>query len=737
MKVKELADELGLEATELKDMLKEMGMQVKTVASKLEDDTVATIREVVKEVKEEVTKAPEKKPESRPIRPPVRRPAPAANVPPRKGVPVQVVEKPDSRKRVKKEKEVVEEVEEVWEEQDDALLPPPTAGEIIHEAEIKELTLNSDTISLRALAEKMKVSASDVIKELIKEGILMTINQEVDVDVAKKIGEIFKVTILSPTKKEDISGDLEKVIFKEEAAEDNPKLIKRRSPVVTIMGHVDHGKTKLLDSIRNANVIATEAGGITQHIGAYQVNVHGKKVTFLDTPGHAAFTALRARGAQVTDIVILIIAADDGIMPQTIEAIDHAKAAKVPIVVAINKIDKPDADIEKVKQQLTEYHLVPEEWGGDTVVVPISAKEGKGIKELLEMLLLVAELKELKANPSVQAKGVIIEARLSRKRGAVATVLVQSGTLHKSNSFVIGTTYGKVRAMFNDQGKEVNKATPSMPVEVLGFNEVPQSGEILQVVAEERTARLISEERKVIQGGGAPKARGQISLENFSKEVKEGKKKELNLVIKADVQGSLEAVSGALQKIKVKNVQVNILHAATGVVNESDILLAKASNAIIIGFTVTITTETQKLAEAEGVDVRLYNIIYKAIEDIELAMEGILEPEFEEVPLGTLEVRQIFKSSKEGQIAGCFVTEGRVVRNATAKVMRKKEFIYEGKIDSLKRFKDDAKEVQKGYECGISFKAHNDIRVGDLIKVFEMKEKPRERARSKKASTTT
>ncbi|MBU0580199.1 MAG: translation initiation factor IF-2 [Candidatus Margulisbacteria bacterium] len=592
------------------------------------------------------------------------------------------------------------------------------------EVKIEEITLTSASISLRDLAEKMKTSASEIIKVLISEGKMFTINQEVDLEVAQHIGEKFGILVFAPEKKESIKGKIEESILKKE--EDKPDQLKSRPPVVTIMGHVDHGKTKLLDAIRNTNVMATEAGGITQHIGAYQVEINNKKVTFLDTPGHAAFTSLRARGAQVTDIVILIVAADDGIKPQTIEAIDHAKAAGVPIVVAINKIDKPEADIEKTKQQLTEFHLVPEEWGGDTVVVPISAKEGTGIKELLEMLLLVAELKELKANANTKARGVIIEARLSRKRGAVATVLVQRGTLKKGDSFLVGKTYGRVRAMFDDQGKEIEEALPSSPVEVLGINEVPQAGDVLNVVDEEKTARLIAEERKLILGEKAKQHR-QISLETFSKDIKEGQKQELNLIIKADVQGSLEAVSNAIQKIKVKDVNVNILHAATGVINESDILLAKASNAIVIGFTVTISPDSQKLAEAEGVDVRIYNIIYKAIEDIELAMEGILAPEYEEVKIGVVEVRDTFKSSKTGTIAGCYVLEGKVVRNVRARILRKKEFIYEGKIDSLKRFKDDAKEVQKGYECGVSFKDFNDIQKGDIIEVFEMREKPREK----------
>lgn len=714
MKVKELAAELGLDGAELKEMLVEMGVQVKTVASKLDEVTIKSIREVVSEVKSEAkSKKPSPAPKS-------SKQVISVKPKPRPGVkkPAAVAAKPDTHKKHDKDK--FEEVakDDEWVEEDVGVLPTSADGEpVVNEQGLPvELEIDTASISLRDLALKMQLNASDIIKELIKDGIFVTINQELDLEVAKKIGEKFNVKILTPAKKEDEKSDLEKALLKEE--KDKPEQLKKRPPVVTVMGHVDHGKTRLLDAIRKTNVIASEAGAITQHIGAYQANVKGKKVAFLDTPGHAAFTTLRARGAQITDIVILVVAADDGIKPQTIEAIDHAKAAGVPIIVAINKIDKPDVDIERVKQQLTEHHLVPEEWGGDTVVVPISAKENKNINELLEMVLLVAELKELKANPDCRASGVIIEARLSRKRGAVATVLIQRGTLKKGDPFVIGTTYGRVRAMFNDQGQGIKKATPSSPVEVLGLDEVPNAGDVFQVVEAERSARLIAEDRKV-KVGAEQKGRIQVTLESFSKDVKSGKNKELNLIIKADVQGSLEALSSSLQKISVKSVQVKIIHSATGVVNESDIILAKASSAIVIGFHVAMNAEAKKLAETEGVDARLYDIIYKSIEDIELAMEGMLEPVYEEFNFGTIEIRQIFESSKAGKIAGCFVTEGKVVRNAIAKVFRKKDMIYEGAIDNLKRFKEDAKEVLKGYECGISFKGFDDLERGDIIKVFE------------------
>jgi translation initiation factor IF-2 len=732
MKVKELAQELGLDAAELKEMLVDMGISIKTVASTLDPETVTTIRQTVKEVIAETKPKAPPKPVAAPPSAAQTTYRPSASMPQRPGMgkkPAALAErtdKVDTRKKHKKDKSRLD-IEEVVEEEDalSTVLPPPGEGEAgapaIPEG-INEIVLSGNTISLRDLADQLQVHASDIIKALIADNMLLTINQIVDIDLARKIGEKFNIKVSAPEKKADTRGELERLAIKDTKPATGST--KRRPPVITIMGHVDHGKTKLLDTIRNTNVMATEAGGITQHIGAYQVNVHGKSITFLDTPGHAAFTALRARGAQVTDIVVLVVAADDGVMPQTKEAIDHAKLAKVPIVVAINKIDKPDADPEKVKKQLTEFGLVCEEWGGDTVMVPISAKANKGIDELLEMLLLVAELKDLKATYEGPAQGVIIEARLSRKRGPVATVLVQQGTLSKGDAYVIGTTYGRIRAMFNDQGVEVKKAGPSMPVEILGISEVPNSGDLFQVVDNEKLGRLIAEERSVAKGGTAQQ-RSQVSLESFSKEVSGGRKKELNLIIKADVQGSLEAISKALQDIKVKNIQVQLIHTATGVVNESDIVLAKASEAIIIGFNVTMNNEAQQLAEKEGVSVRMYNIIYKAIEDIELAMEGMLEPEFEEVNLGTLEVRDTFSSSKIGTIAGCFVIEGKVQRNVSARVFRNKEKVYEGKISGLKRFKDDAKEVLKGFECGISFDDFDQIQKGDIIKVFEVREKPR------------
>ncbi len=729
MKVKELALELGMDAAELKEMLVEMGMSIKTVASALDTETVATIREIVKEVVEEnKPKEPPKPPKPAPA--PAR---PASGPTPRPGQPgvkkvaalAERTDKVDTRKKHKKDKSRFDIPEEdVIEEENasDVILSADGTEESVIAPTVQELVLTGNSIMLRELAEKLQIKSSDLIKALISDGMMLTINQVVDIDLAKKIGEKFNVTVVAPDKQADTRGQYERSIIKDAPPEQ--ATLKRRPPVITIMGHVDHGKTKLLDAIRSTNVVATEAGGITQHIGAYQVSIKGKVIAFLDTPGHAAFTALRARGAKVTDIVVLVVAADDGVMPQTIEAIDHAKAAGVPIVVAVNKVDKPDADPDKVKKQLTEFGLVCEEWGGETVMVPVSAKAKTGIEDLLEMLLLVAELKDLKTTYEGFAKGTIIEARLSRKRGPVATVLVQQGTLNKGDAFVIGTTYGRVRAMFNDQGIEVKKAGPSTPVEILGISEVPNSGDIFQVVDNEKVGRLVAEERKLAQGEQTMQ-RGQVSLESFSKEVSGGRKKELNLIIKADVQGSLEAVAAALKGIKVKNVNVQLIHLATGVVNESDIVLAKASEAIIIGFNVTMNSEAEQLAVKEGVNVRMYNIIYKAIEDIELAMDGMLEPEYEEVNLGTLEVRETFSSSRVGTIAGCFVIEGKIVRNAMSRVFRKKEKVYEGKLDNLKRFKDDAKEVQKGFECGVSYNSFNDLQKGDIIKVFEVREKPR------------
>ncbi|MEG2189102.1 MAG: translation initiation factor IF-2, partial [Christensenella sp.] len=503
---------------------------------------------------------------------------------------------------------------------------------------------------------------------------------------------------------------------------DTDEQLEKRPPIVTIMGHVDHGKTSLLDKIRAAKVTEGEAGGITQHIGAYQTELNGEKITFIDTPGHEAFTAMRARGAQVTDIAVIVVAADDGIMPQTVEAINHAKSAEVPIIVAVNKIDRQNANVQKIMQELTEHGLLPEEWGGETIVVPVSAKTGEGIDKLLEMILLVAEVQELKANPDRLAKGTIVEAQLDKGRGPVATVLVETGTLRVGDTIIAGTAYGRVRAMVNDLGKMVAEALPSQPVEVIGFSEVPAAGDILHAAQADKLSKQVAEERKDKQKAEMLKKMSKISLDDLFEQIAEGQIKDLNIVIKADVQGSVEAVRQSLEKLSNDEVHVRAIHCGVGAITETDVMLASAANAIIIGFNVRPDNMAQGAAEREKVDVRMYRIIYKAIEDITAAMTGMLEPEFEELVLGHAEVRQTFKMSTVGTIAGCYVLDGLIRRNASARLLRDNVVIYEGALSSLKRFKDDAKEVAQGYECGLSLDHYDDIKESDVIECFEMHE---------------
>jgi translation initiation factor IF-2 len=577
--------------------------------------------------------------------------------------------------------------------------------------------IETEDISVKELAEKIAVKPSDLIKELMKKGTLVNINQRISAEMAKEVAAALGKQLVA--RKPQIKA--------EAAPEVKIKKLVHRPPVVTIMGHVDHGKTKLLDAIRKTRVAEGEAGGITQHIGAYQVTVHGKKVTFLDTPGHEAFTALRARGAKVTDIAVLVVAADDGVKPQTVEAIDHAKAAGVPIVVAINKIDKAEADIDRVKQQLSKRDLLAEDWGGKTVMVPTSAKEGKGINELLEMILLVAEVQELKADPDGTPVGVVIESKMDKGRGPVADLLVKNGTLKVGDIFTLGATYGKVRALFADTGARMGRAAPSTPVEVLGCVEVPTSGDMLQVVSSEKEARELAEKRKEIQTRAV---RGKVlSLEDFSKHIKEGEKKALQLVVKADVQGSIDAIVQSLQNLMVGNIRVNIIHQAVGPVNESDIMLARASDAIVVGFHVGFEGNAEAVSSREGIEVRKYDIIYKLVDDVKLAMEGMLEPVYEEVVIGHAEVRNLFKFSKVGVIAGCFVKDGRLVRGGKIRIFRGKEKIYEGKLESLKRFKEDVKSVEQNYECGVAISGYTNFREGDEIEAFEIREKPLDRAR--------
>lgn len=548
-------------------------------------------------------------------------------------------------------------------------------------------------------------------------GVMVNQNQALDKDTIELLAVDYG---MEPQEKVQVDiADIDKFFEPEAVVEEN---LTTRPPVVTIMGHVDHGKTTLLDTLRHSRVTSGEAGGITQHIGAYQLDIDGKPITFLDTPGHAAFTSMRARGASITDITILVVAADDGVMPQTIEAINHAKAAKVPIIVAVNKIDKPGANPDHVKQELSEHELIPEEWGGDTIFVNISAKFNQNIDELLENILLIAEVEDLKADPMQKAIGTVIEARLDKGKGPVATLLVQQGTLHVGDPIVVGNTYGRVRVMTNDMGRRDKEAGPATPVEITGLNDVPQAGDRFVVFEDEKTARQAGEERAKRALLEQRSASSRVTLDNLFESLKEGELKEVNIIVKADVQGSAEAVSASLQKIDVEGVRVKIVHAAVGAINESDVTLAAASNAIIIGFNVRPTPQAKQQAEQEEVDIRLHRIIYKALEEIETAMKGLLDPEFEEKITGQMTVRELYKVSKVGTIAGCYVTEGFIRRDSGVRVIRDGIVIYEGKLASLKRFKDDVKEVKLGFECGAMIENFNDLRVDDAIEGFIMEE---------------
>ncbi|MGB9613510.1 MAG: translation initiation factor IF-2, partial [Candidatus Margulisiibacteriota bacterium] len=650
IKVGQLAKELKITPKELIKVLTDLGVTAKTAASSIDEESAQVVKDILKP-KEEKPKAAVEKPQ---------------------------VQKPEAEVKP-------------------AFMPPVAP---LEKAGPKPIIIDTEDISIKDLAEKINAKPSDLIKELMKRGILATINQRVAAELAREVAAALgKEVNLRVSKAE------EKVI-------PEVKIEKRalRPPVVTVMGHVDHGKTKLLDAIRKTKIAEGEAGGITQHIGAYQVTVGGRKVTFLDTPGHEAFTALRARGAKVTDIVVLVVAADDGVKPQTIEAINHARAAGVPIMVAINKIDKPEANPELVKRQLSELGLIPEEWGGQTVVVAVSAKQGTGIGELLEMILLVADLQELKADPDALAMGVVIESRLDKGKGPVATVLVKNGTLKVGDVFTIGSTYGKVRALFTEAGARLEKAGPSTPVEVLGCLEVPKAGDLLQVVSSEKEARTLAEQRKEIED---KVMRGKVvTLEDFSKHVEEGMQQDLNIVLKADVQGSIDALTKSLSELRVGNMGIQVIHSGVGAITESDVMLAKASNAILLGFNVVFEGGAENLAVEEGVEVRRYDIIYKLLDDLKLAMEGMLKPEYQEVILGHAEVRQLFRYSKVGVIAGCYVTDGKMVRGAGLRVFRNQEKIYEGKLESLKRFKEDVKTVEQNYECGIAIPGYTNFEVG-------------------------
>jgi translation initiation factor IF-2 len=727
MRVSELAKELKLTSKELLVKLKTMKVTAKAATSTLDADTVNRVRKAL------AVKPPVKKPVAalKPVatKPVAAKPAavkpvaaavkPAAVKPPQ--APIQAVPvkpaaatatiappappkpKPAAPKPAPPPKAKPR--------------PPEPAPEVavpaVPTGPPKPLELRLP-VSVKDLADKMGVKAADLIKQLMQQGVFATILQPLDEATATKAAKVFNFEILPEP-------SLEEQLFKR-AAPDLAKLVPR-APVVTLMGHVDHGKTSLLDAIRQSKVAEKEAGGITQHIGAYEVALPKGRVTFLDTPGHEAFTALRARGANVTDVVVLVVAADDGVMPQTIEAINHAKAADVPIVVAINKVDKPEANLQKVKQQLSEHGLIGEDWGGKTIMVPVSAKTRQGIDELLEMLLLEAELLELKADPTTAAQGTVVEAKQTKDRGPVATVLVQQGTLRIGETTVIGPLVGRVRAMTNDRGQRIREAGPATPVEVLGLPEVPQAGDRFLVVQDEKTAKELAEQRQEQRTQRAIVHPKRITLEELHSRITEGQLKELRFILKADVQGSLEAIEQSLTKLDTEKteVQFKILHKGVGDINESDVILAAASDAIIVGFHVGIEPKVQILAASEGVDVHIFQIIYELVGAIKAAIEGLLEPTIEETFLGRAEVRKLFQVSKYGMVAGCMVTKGTIRRDATIRIIRGKERIFEGKIANLKRVKDDAREVQEGVECGISVEGNSDFQVGDLIEAWELK----------------
>ena len=614
--------------------------------------------------------------------------------------------KKNKKKKIKKEKN------RKAQKQQPAIIEAPSEETIS-----EDTILVKDGMTVGELSEVLSIGSTELIKKLFMElKIMANINQSltleqielIAMDYGKEIQEEVEIN------KEDLD-----LYFEVEDAE---KDLKERAPIVTIMGHVDHGKTTLLDTIRNSRVTAGEAGGITQHIGAYQVRAKDKKITFLDTPGHAAFTTMRARGAKITDVTILVVAADDGVMPQTIEAINHAKAAEVPIIVAVNKMDKPQANPDRVMNELVEYGLISEEWGGDTIFVPISALKGEGIDELLENILLVTEMQELKANPNRLAFGTVIEAKLDKGRGAVATLLVQNGSLNVGDPLVVGNTFGRVRAMINDRSKNIQTAKPSTPVEITGLQDVPNAGDRFVVFGDEKTARQIGEKRQQQYIETTRQANSAVSLDTLFEQMKQGEMKDLNIIIKADVQGSVEALAMSLAKIDVEGVNVRIIHTGVGAINESDITLAVASNAVVIGFNVRPDNNAKQMAQTEQVDIRLHSIIYKVIEEIEAAMTGLLDPEFVEKVIGLAEVRQVYKVSKIGTIAGAYVTEGKVSRDGKVRVIRDSVVIYEGEIDTLRRFKDDVKEVQSGYECGMTVENFNDIKEGDVFEVYIMEE---------------
>ena len=687
VRVYEYAKEIGKQSKDIISVLKDAKIEVSNHMSMLTEEGLAKLDSVFKKIEKEQSKEINTKSKTENNQP-----------------------KNDNKKAKKKKNK--KEKNKKSHKQQPAIIEAPTEETIS-----EDTILVKDGMTVGELSEVLSVSSTELIKKLFMElKIMANINQSltleqielIAMDYGKEIQEEVEIN------KEDLDLYFE--------VEDEDKDLKERAPIVTIMGHVDHGKTTLLDTIRNTRVTAGEAGGITQHIGAYQVRAKDKKITFLDTPGHAAFTTMRARGAKITDVTILVVAADDGVMPQTIEAINHAKAAEVPIIVAVNKMDKPQANPDRVMNELVEFGLISEEWGGDTIFVPISALKGEGIDELLENILLVTEMQELKANPNRLALGTVIEAKLDKGRGAVATLLVQNGTLNVGDPLVVGNTFGRVRAMINDRNKNINVAKPSTPVEITGLQDVPNAGDRFVVFGDEKTARQIGEKRQQQYIETTRQANSAVSLDTLFEQMKQGEMKDLNIIIKADVQGSVEALAMSLAKIDVEGVNVRIIHTGVGAINESDITLAVASNAVVIGFNVRPDSNAKQMAQTEQVDIRLHSIIYKVIEEIEAAMTGLLDPEFVEKVIGLAEVRQVYKVSKIGTIAGAYVTEGKVSRDGKVRVIRDSVVIYEGEIDTLRRFKDDVKEVQSGYECGMTVENFNDNKEGDVFEVFIMEE---------------
>lgn len=694
VRVYELAKELNLESKTLVDFLVELGADIKNHMSTVESDIAEMVREHFLESDDEL---------------------------------VESDEEIEAKKIKKRKKHSKRDEDPEFEDKKIEKIAKNGKGKVKTKGRTKGKKQRSsgtavetktlelpDSISVKDLGQKIGVSPAELIKKLIKTGVMVTVNQSIDFDTAAVICAEYNIEV-KPVK------ELDEVIF-EDVVEDDPADLEIRPPIVTIMGHVDHGKTTLLDGIRKSRVAAREAGGITQHIGAYQVEHQGRKITFLDTPGHEAFTAIRSRGAQVTDIAVLVVAADDGVMPQTVEAISHARAADVPIIVAINKMDLPNANPDRVKQELSEHGLIPEAWGGDTIMVEISALTLDGVDELLEMILLVSEMEELKANPNRKARGTVIEAKLDKHRGPVATVLINTGTLEIGDDFVVGCVYGRVRAIVNDRGENIDKAVPAQPVEIVGISEVPEAGDVLVVTEDEQTARQVAEIKRQKQREQELRGPVRANLEDLFAQIQEGQIQELNIILKADVQGSLEALRSSLEKLSTDEVRLNVIHKGVGGVSESDVQLAATAGAIIIAFNVRPDPNALRAAEREKVDIRGYRVIYDAIDEVKAAMSGLLEPEYKEEAIGRAEVRETFRVPGVGTVAGCYVMDGKVTRSANVRVLRDNVIVHEGKISSLKRFKDDVREVLQGYECGIGIERFNDIKVGDFIEAYIIKE---------------